>query len=158
MFEDPKFWLLISFITFCILMYKPFKSMMIGGLDAKIEEIKNNINSSMKSFSDAEEKLNEAQKKTSDLDNRIEELLTNAKSQAESVSKGIVDKTTQAISSKEKNSLERIKQIELSAIQSIKNQASNELNSLITKYLTSLSDEEKNKVLTKNISEFKSLN
>ena len=158
MFEDPKFWLLISFITFCILMYKPFKSMMIGGLDAKIEEIKNNINSSMKSFSDAEEKLNEAQKKTSDLDNRIEELLTNAKSQAESVSKGIVDKTTQAISSKEKNSLERIKQIELSAIQSIKNQASNELNSLITEYLTSLSDEQKNKVLTKSVSELKSIN
>ena len=158
MFEDPKFWLLISFITFCILMYKPFKSMMIGGLDAKIEEIKNSINSSMKSFSDAEGKLNEAQKQTADLDNRINELLTNAKSQAESVSKGIIDKTTQAISTKEKNSLERIKQIELSAIQSIKNQASNELNSLITEYLTSLSDEQKNKVLTKSVSELKSIN
>ena len=158
MFEDPKFWLLISFITFCILMYKPFKSMMIGGLDAKIEEIKNSINSSMKSFSDAEEKLNEAQKQTADLDNRINELLTNAKSQAESVSKGIVDKTTQTISTKEKNSIERIKQIELSAIQSIKNQASNELNRLITEYLTSLSDKQKNKVLTKSISELKSIN
>jgi F0F1-type ATP synthase membrane subunit b/b' len=92
MFEDPKFWLLISFITFCILMYKPFKSMMIGGLDAKIEEIKNNINSSMKSFSDAEEKLNEVQKQTADLDKKINELLFNAKSQAESASRSIVEK------------------------------------------------------------------
>ena len=40
MFEDPKFWLTVSFILFVILMIKPFKSMMIGGLDQKIEEIK----------------------------------------------------------------------------------------------------------------------
>ena len=61
MFEDPKFWLLVSFIIFVTLIYKPFKSMMVKGLDNKIEEIKNSINSSMKSFNDAEEKLNEAQ-------------------------------------------------------------------------------------------------
>ena len=158
MFEDPKFWLLISFIIFLILMYKPFKSMMIGGLDTKIEEIKKNINSSLQSFNDSEKKLDEAQKQTSDLENKINELLSSAKLQAESSSKDIIEKTTQAIASKEKNSLDRIKQIELSAIQSIKNQASEELNKLIAWYLTNLSDDEKSKILTKSVSEFKSLN
>ena len=39
MFEDPKFWLLVSFIIFVTLIYKPFK--YDGkGLDNKIEEIK----------------------------------------------------------------------------------------------------------------------
>ena len=61
LFQDPKFWLLISFITFIILMIKPFKSMMIGGLDSKINEIKENIDKSLKSFSDAEIKLKEAE-------------------------------------------------------------------------------------------------
>ena len=158
MFEDPKFWLLISFIIFLILMYKPFKSMMIGGLDTKIEEIKKNINSSLQSFNDSKKKLDEAQKQTSDLENKINELLSSAKLQAESSSKDIIEKTTQAIASKEKNSLDRIKQIELSAIQSIKNQASEELNKLIAGYLTNLSDDEKSKILTKSVSEFKSLN
>ena len=158
MFEDPKFWLLVSFILFVILMIKPFKSMLIGGLDQKIEEIKSNINSSLKSFSDAETKLKEAEKQTADLDNKIQELLNSAKSQAETISKNIVDKTAQAISSKEKNSLERIKQIEISAIQSIKNQASIELNNLITNYLSNLSDTDRNKVLEKSVSDFKSLN
>ena len=158
MFEDPKFWLLISFIIFLILMYKPFKSMMIGGLDTKIEEIKKSINSSLQSFNDSEKKLDEAQKQTSDLENKINELLSSAKLQAESSSKDIIEKTTQAITSKEKNSLDRIKQIELSAIQSIKNQASEELNKLIAGYLTNLSDDEKSKILTKSVSEFKSLN
>jgi F-type H+-transporting ATPase subunit b len=158
MFEDPKFWLLVSFVLFVILMIKPFKSMLIGGLDQKIEEIKSNINSSLKSFSDAETKLKEAEKQTADLDNKIQELLNSAKSQAETLSKNIVDKTAQAISSKEKNSLERIKQIEISAIQSIKNQASIELNNMITNYLSNLSDTDRNKVLEKSVSDFKSLN
>ena len=158
MFEDPKFWLLVSFILFVILMIKPFKSMLIGGLDQKIEEIKSNINSSLQSFSDAETKLNKAQKQTEDLDNKIQELLTSAKSQAETISKSIIDKTAQNISSKEKSSLERIKQIEISAIQSIKNQASIELNSMITNYLANLSNDDKNKVLEKSVSDFKSIN
>ena len=158
MFEDPKFWLLVSFILFVILMIKPFKSMLIGGLDQKIEEIKSNINSSLQSFSDAETKLNEAQKQTEDLDNKIQELLTSAKSQAETISKNIIDKTAQNISSKEKSSLERIKQIEISAIQSIKNQASIELNSMITNYLANLSNDDKNKVLEKSVSDFKLIN
>ena len=132
--------------------------MLIGGLDQKIEEIKSNINSSLQSFSDAEAKLKEAQKQTGDLDNKIQELLTSAKFQAETISKSIVDKTTQNISSKEKISLERIKQIEISAIQSIKNQASIELNSMITNYLANLSNTDKNKVLEKSVSDFKSLN
>ena len=158
MFEDPKFWLTVSFILFVILMIKPFKSMMIGGLDQKIEEIKSNINSSLKSFSEAEVKLKEAEKQTDDLDNKIQELLNSAKSQAETISKNIVDKTSQTISSKEKNSLERIKQIEISAIQSIKKQASIELNSMITNYLANLSDSDRNKVLEKSVSDFKSVN
>ena len=158
MFEDPKFWLLISFILFVILMYKPFNSMLIGGLDNKIEEIKKNINKSLQSFTEAEIKLTEAEKKTADLDKKINDLLNGAKLQSDSISKNIVEKTKQSILSKEKNSLERIKQIELSAIQTIKVQASTELNLLISDYLKNLSEQDKGAILLKSISEFKSLN
>ena len=158
MFEDPKFWLTVSFILFVILMIKPFKSMMIGGLDQKIEEIKSNINSSLQSFSQAEKKLKEAEKQTHDLDSKIQDLLSSAKSQAEAISKNIIDKTSKTISAKEKNSLERIKQIEISAIQSIKKQASTKLGIYITNYLENLSDEDKKLILHNSISEVKSLN
>jgi len=132
--------------------------MLIGGLDNKIEEIKKNINKSLQSFTEAEIKLTEAEKKTADLDKKINELLNGAKMQSDSISKNIVEKTKQSILSKEKNSLERIKQIELSAIQTIKNQASNELNLLISNYLKNLSELDKSAILSKSISEFKSLN
>ena len=147
LFSDPKFWLLISFIVFVILMIKPFKSMMIGGLDSKIEEIKQNIDKSLESFTEAEEKLKDAEKRTLDLSNKVDEIISNARSQAESISKNIIDKTSQTVKSKEKNSIDRIKQIELSAIQSIKSQASIELNAIIKNYFSNLSDENRTKIL-----------
>ena len=158
LFSDPKFWLLVSFITFLVLMIKPFKSMMIGGLDTKIEEIKQNIDKSLESFSQAEEKLKNAEEQTVDLSNKVDEIISNAKSQADSISKNIIDRTSQILKSKEKNSLDRIKQIELSAIQSIKAQASLELNKIINNYFSNLSEDTKTKILDKSITDLKSIN
>ena len=158
LFSDPKFWLLISFIVFVILMIKPLKSMMIGGLDSKIEEIKQNIDKSLNSFTEAEEKLKDAEKETLDLSNKVDEIISNAKSQAESISKNIIDKTRQTVNSKEKNSIDRIKQIELSAIQSIKSQASIELNTIIKNYFSNLSDVNRNKILDNSVIDLKSVN
>ena len=158
LFSDPKFWLLISFIVFVILMIKPFKSMMIGGLDSKIEEIKQNIDKSLDSFTEAEEKLKDAEKRTLDLSNKVDEIISNARSQAESISKNIIDKTSQTVKSKEKNSIDRIKQIELSAIQSIKSQASIELNSIIRDYFSNLSEDNRAKILDNSVIDLKSVN
>ena len=158
LFSDPKFWLLISFITFVILMIKPFKSMMIGGLDSKIEEIKMNIDKSLESFNEAEQKLKEAEKQTMDLTNKVQEIISNAQSQAVSITKNIIDKTNQTIKSKEKNSLDRIKQIELSAIQSIKSQASIELNNILKNYFSNLSENNKSKILNNSVTDLKSVN
>ncbi len=158
LFSDPKFWLLISFIVFVILMIKPFKSMMIGGLDSKIEEIKQNIDKSLESFTEAEEKLKDAEKRTLDLSNKVNEIISNARSQAESISKNIIDKTSQTVKSKEKNSIDRIKLIELSAIQSIKGQASIELNSIIRDYFSNLSENNRAKILDNSVIDLKSVN
>tara|TARA_B100000963_G_scaffold280449_1_gene248892 strand:- start:394 stop:879 length:486 start_codon:yes stop_codon:yes gene_type:complete len=158
LFSDPKFWLLISFIIFVILMIKPFKSMMIGGLDSKIEEIKKNIDQSLESFNKAEERLKDAEKQTLDLSNKVDEIISNAKSQADAISKNIVEKTSQTVKSKEKNSLDRIKQIELSAIQSIKTQASLEINKLIHSYFSDLSEDNKSKLLNNSVTDLKSIN
>ena len=158
LFSDPKFWLLISFIVFVILMIKPFKSMMIGGLDSKIEEIKQNIDKSLESFTEAEEKLKDAEKRTLDLSSKVDEIISNAKSQAEFISKNIIDKTSQTVKSKEKNSIDRIKLIELSAIQSIKGQASIELNSIIRDYFSNLSENNRAKILDNSVIDLKSVN
>tara|TARA_B100000161_G_scaffold4123_1_gene2679 strand:- start:1990 stop:2409 length:420 start_codon:yes stop_codon:yes gene_type:complete len=139
-------------------MIKPFKSMMIGGIDSKIEEIKLNINNSLETYNKAEEKFKDAEKQTRDLSNKVDDIISNARSQAESISKNIIEKTNQTIKSKEKNSLDRIKQIELSAIQSIKSQASIELNKIIENYFSNLSEDNRSRIIIKSVSDLKSVN
>jgi len=151
--EDPKFWLLVSFIVFVILMIKPFKKFMIGGLDTKIEEIKKSINLSLESFTIAEKKLNEATQSTKDLDSKIKEILEDAKTQADAVSKSMIEKNQNTIISKEKNSLERIKQIELATIQTIKSQASIKLDEILISYFENMPDKTKTNILKSKIEE-----
>jgi len=147
--DDPKFWILICFIVFVILMIMPFKKFMIGGLDNKIEEIKKNINLSLEGFTTAEKKLNEASKSTKDIDFKIKEILENAKVESKEISRIIIEKNQSIINSKEKNSIDRIKQIELAAVQSIKSQASTKLNEIIINYFEKM-PEEKRKIILKN--------
>ena len=92
------------------------------------------------------------------MSNKIDEIIVNAKKQSESISKNIITKTTLTIQSKEKNSIDRIKQIELSAVQSIKNQASIELNKLIFNYFSEISDDNKARMLNKSVADLKSIN
>ena len=151
--EDPKFWLLVSFIVFVILMIKPFKKFMIGGLYTNIEEIKKSINLSLESFTIAEKKLNEATQSTKDLDSKIKEILEDAKTQADAVSKSMIEKNQNTIISKEKNSLERIKQIELATIQTIKSQASIKLDEILISYFENMPDKTKTNILKSKIEE-----
>ena len=126
---------------------------MIGGLDSKIEEIKKSINLSLESFTIAEKKLNEATQSTKDLDSKIKEILEDAKIQADVVSKSMIEKNQNTIISKEKNSLERIKQIELATIQIIKSQASIKLDEILMNYFENMPSKTKTNILKNKIEE-----
>ena len=116
-------------------------------------EIKKNINLSLESFTIAEKKLNEATQSTKDLDSKIQEILEDAKIQAEVVSKSMIEKNQNTIISKEKNSLERIKQIELATIQTIKSQASIKLDEILMNYFENMPNKTKTNILKSKIEE-----
>ena len=43
MLQDPTFWVAVAFVIFVIAVFKPIKGALIGGLDAKIEEIRREV-------------------------------------------------------------------------------------------------------------------
>ena len=65
----------------------------------------------------------------------------------------MIEKNQNTIISKEKNSLERIKQIELATIQTIKSQASIKLNEKLIGYFENMPDETKKIILKNRIDE-----
>ena len=69
------------------------------------------------------------------------------------VSKSIIEKNQNTIISKEKNSLERIKQIELATIQTIKSQASIKLDEILMNYFENMPSKTKTNILKNKIEE-----
>ncbi len=155
--EDPKFWILICFILFVILMIKPFRQFMIGGIDSKIDEIKKNLNTSIQGFSEAEENLKKSIEETKDLDSKINGLINNSHEQAKIMTEVSIEKTKASIANKERNSIERINQIELSTIQLIKNQTSRKLSGIITNYFSEMNEDNKKKFLEGKIKELNNI-
>ena len=43
MLSDPQFWVAIAFVIFVIAIFNPVRKMLGSSLDAKIDEIKENI-------------------------------------------------------------------------------------------------------------------
>ena len=41
--NDPTFWVAIAFVLFVIAVFKPIRGAMLGGLDAKIAEIRQEV-------------------------------------------------------------------------------------------------------------------
>jgi F0F1-type ATP synthase membrane subunit b/b' len=155
--EDPKFWLLICFVIFIVLMIVPFKKFLIGGLDNKIEEIKKNIQKSLKGYTVAEEELDKANQTTKDLTSKVNEILNDAKLQAEMMYKSIIEKNQNTVKSKEKNSIDRIKQIELATVQSIKSQTSIKLNEMLINYFKVMNTDKKNTILKEKVKDLRTV-
>ena len=65
----------------------------------------------------------------------------------------MIEKNQNTIISKEKNSLERIKQIELATIQTIKSQASIKLDEILISYFENMPDKTKTNILKSKIEE-----
>ena len=65
----------------------------------------------------------------------------------------MIEKNQNTIISKEKNSLERIKQIELATIQTIKSQASIKLDEILMNYFENMPSKTKTNILKNKIEE-----
>ena len=55
--QDPTFWVAVAFVVFVVLVFKPIKGALIGGLDAKIAEIRQEVEEAEKLREEAQSLL-----------------------------------------------------------------------------------------------------
>ena len=55
--QDPTFWVAVAFVVFVVLVFKPIKGALIGGLDAKIAEIRREVEEAEKLREEAQSLL-----------------------------------------------------------------------------------------------------
>ena len=79
MFTDPQFWVAVAFLIFVIAIFKPVRKILILSLDAKINEIKKNIDEAENLKDDAGSTLTEIKKRQNEVELEIKDIHSNSK-------------------------------------------------------------------------------
>ena len=158
MFDDPQFWVAVSFILFIAVIFNPVRKILASSLDAQINDIKNKID-------EVENLKNEAQKALDEIKDReakVEKEIQNLKSESE---KRIAD-LKDISSTKLTDQIEKRKILANNKIEQLVRDTNNSLKNYITSVaiettrnvlLQNLSKEKKSALIDESITEFNSV-
>lgn len=123
MFADPTFWVLIAFVLFFVFTFKPLRRVILGGIDGKIAEIKEQVDEAAKLRDEAQALLAEYERKQQQATGRAEEMIAAARKEAEAAKKVAEQDLRASLERSEKLALERISQAEDKALQEVREMA-----------------------------------
>lgn len=120
MFSDPTFWVLVSFVIFVALVWKPAGRMISQGLDERAEKIRADLDKAAKLREEAQALLAEYQKKQRDALKDAEAIIAAAKAEAEALSKQAAVDLEISLKRREQLALQRIAQAETQALTDVR--------------------------------------
>lgn len=115
MLHDPTFWVLVSFIIFVGLVWKPGSKAVAQMLDDRAEKIRSDLEKAAKLREEAQALFAEYQKKQRDALKDAEAIVAAAKAEAEALSKQAVADLEASLKRREQLALQRIAQAEVQA-------------------------------------------
>lgn len=83
MLNDPTFWVAVAFVIFIGLMYWKARKPVLDGLDARADRIKSELDEAQRLREEAQKALAEYKRKQRDAAKEAEDMLANAKHEAE---------------------------------------------------------------------------
>ncbi len=116
-------WVAISFIVFVVLIVKVAGKKITGALDAKIVQIRMEIETAERLKAEAQALLSEFQQKQYDAEKAAAEIIEQAKQSARAVQQAAEADLTETMARREAQLTERLKRIEEKAIADIQNHA-----------------------------------
>ena len=118
--HDPTFWVAVAFVVFVVLIFKPIKGALIGGLDAKIVEIRQEVEEAEKLREEAQSLLANYQRQQRQAIQDAEAIVTRAKEEAERYRFEADEAMKDMVRRQEEQSREKIIQAEAIAVQEIR--------------------------------------
>lgn len=122
-FHDPTFWVAVSFVIFVGLTFKPIKNALTGGLDARTDKIRQELEEAARLREEAQKMLADYKRKQSEMSREAEELLEHAKVEAARLREQAEEDLRTAMKRREQAAVERIAQAETKALEEVRNQA-----------------------------------
>ena len=118
--QDPTFWVAVAFVVFVVLVFKPIKGALIGGLDAKIAEIRQEVEEAEKLREEAQSLLANYQRQQRQAIQDAEAIVARAKEEAERHRAEADEAMKDMVRRQEEQAREKIAQAEAAAIQEVR--------------------------------------
>lgn len=154
--HDTSLWVAISFVVFVFIAYKMGRNAVVGGLDNKINEIKEEIENAERLRVEAQELLAQYQRKQRDAEKEAADILAKAEDQAKLLKDNAQKELAEVMDRRETQLAERLRRIEENAIAEIQGHAADLAVAATTEMIAQTLDEKTNAGLNedaiKNIS------
>ena len=118
--QAPTFWVAVAFVVFVVLVFKPIKGALIGGLDAKIAEIRQEVEEAEKLREEAQSLLANYQRQQRQAIQDAETIVGRAKEAAERHRAEADEAMKDMVRRQEEQAREKIAQAEAAAIQEVR--------------------------------------
>lgn len=124
-FNDATFWVAVSFVAFVALVFKPLGGAILGALDGKIAQIRGEVEEAQRLREEAQALLASYQRQQRDAGKEAEDLLAQAKSEAETHRKASAIALAAVLARQEQLMTDKIARAEAAAVQQVRDQAVN---------------------------------
>jgi F-type H+-transporting ATPase subunit b len=148
--HDTHIWVAISFIIFVFIAFKLGRKSIVDGLDGRINEIKEEIETAERLRVEAQELLAQYQRKRRDAEKEAKDILKKAKVQAKELTKSADKELTELMERREGQLTERLRRLEENAIVEIQGHAADLAVAATTEMIIQTLDEKTNTKLNED--------
>lgn len=121
--NDPTFWTLVSFTIFVVLLFRPVKKAVLGGLDSRIAQIRTEVEEAQKLREEAQTLLASYQRKQREAVQEARDIVTRAREDAENHRAESERQIADLLKRQEALAIEKIGQAEATAMQEVRDVA-----------------------------------
>ena len=123
MLHDPTFWTLVAFVIFVLAVFRPVKKAVLSGLDARIEQVRNEVEEAQKLREEAQALLASYQRKQRKAAEEAEAIANRAREIAEHHRTEAQKDLEAMLARQEALAIEKIAQAEAAAVQEVRDLA-----------------------------------
>lgn len=121
--HDAHVWVLISFVLFACMAFRPGRTALLGKLDGRIEVIRREIETAESLRAEAQELLEQCQHRQRNAAQEAEKIVENARRHADSIKKQAETDIEETIRRKEKQLQDRLESMKETAFRDIRSYA-----------------------------------
>jgi len=153
--QDAEVWVAIAFIVFVVAVFRPAKRAMLGGLDARSQRIRADLEEARRLREEAETLLSEYQRKQREAEREAAGIVARAREEAQRGAREAAGAIDAAFTRREKAAMEKIAQAEVEALTELRQRATDIAVAAAQRLLTEGLDPARARVLISDaISEF----